>query len=136
MNVLLAQRLSKSNGGARRRSPCRHFDHGVRLAALRAITGAKLYVQGGVPTIKAAATATGSCPPYVQAAITLLQSDNVTLTNEVLTGHVGLLEAARQVKHVARLVMAYRKASSADRVAFARAIGPTVLFDDTLVPAI
>jgi hypothetical protein len=96
MDVLFAQRSSKGNGGARRRSARRHFDRGVCLAALRGITGARLFIEGGAPTVKAAAAATGSCPPYVAAAIALLQGNDTTLTNEVLSGRIGLLEAARR----------------------------------------
>jgi hypothetical protein len=66
----------------------------------------------------------------------LLQSNDVTLIADVLAGRVGLLGAARRVKQVTQLIVAYRKATAADRVAFARTIGPTALFDDTLVPAI
>jgi len=78
----------------------------------------------------------GSCPQYVEAALVLTNSGDAELLRDVLSGHIGLLEAARRVKPVARLIAAYREATVADRVAFARAIGPTVLFDDALVPAI
>jgi hypothetical protein len=82
-----------------------------------------------------AATACGSCPPYVAAAVVLLKAENASLLGSVLTGTVPLLVAARQSRHAAELVAAYRQATAADRVAFAKAIGPTVLFDNDLVPA-
>jgi hypothetical protein len=58
------------------------------------------------------------------------------MLERVTRGQVPLPVAAKQVKQVADLVSAYRLASSAARVAFARTIGPTTLFDSALVPAI
>jgi len=133
---LLAHHGPKHNGNGRRRSARRRFDDDICLAPFRAINGAKLRLRGDASSVKEAALATGSCPPYVVAGIVLLQSNDVTLIAEVLAGRVGLLEAARRVKQVTQLIVAYRKATAADRVAFARIIGPTALFDDTLVPAI
>jgi NAD(P)H-nitrite reductase large subunit len=103
---------------------------------VRAVTAAKLYLTGQAPSVAAAALSCGSCIAYVQAALVLLKSENVAMLERVLCGQVPLLVAAKQLKQVAALVDAYRAAAAVDRVAFARAVGPTVLFDDTLVPAI
>src|SRR5262249_23237581 len=111
------------HNGARRRSPRRHFDHGVCLAALRGITGGKLCVQDGM-TVKAAAAASGSCPPYVMAAIALLQGDNTTLIDEALSGRVGLLEAERRGEEGAGPDAAYPKGNGGAQIAVRRALGP------------
>ena len=62
-----------------RQSARRHFRHGKRAAATRAFTGARLYLNGAVPTLAAAADSTGSNVAYVQAAIVLLKADNASL---------------------------------------------------------
>jgi hypothetical protein len=51
-----------------RQSARRHFRHGKRAAATRAFTGARLYLNGAVPTLAAAADSAGSNVAYVQAA--------------------------------------------------------------------
>jgi hypothetical protein len=109
---------------------------GQCAAAVGAVTAAGLYLAGHVPNLAVAAVCCGSCVTYVHAAITLLRSENATTLERVLQGQLPLQVAARQVKQLAALVDAYRTAAAADRVAFAKAIGPTVLFDSALVPAI
>jgi hypothetical protein len=118
------------------RSRHRHKRGGRCAAAVRAMTAAKLYLAGSTPSLEAAAFSCGTNPAYVRAAIVLLRSENATLLSRVLRGDLPLLAAAAQVKRVANLVEAYRTASAGDRVAFARTVGSTVLFDTTLVPAI
>jgi hypothetical protein len=109
---------------------------GQCAAARRALTAAQLYLDGKVPNLTAAALCCGSCRPYVKAAIVLLRSENSVMLERVRRGHIPLLAAAKQVKQVAALVDAYRSAGAADRVMFAKAIGPTTLFDSALVPAL
>jgi hypothetical protein len=91
-------------------------------------------LDGRAPTIKAAAMRCGSSVPYVRAAIALLRSENTSLITSVMHGDVPLLAAARGVGQLASLVAAYRQASAADRVAFAKVIGPSTLFENSLVP--
>jgi hypothetical protein len=117
-----------------RQSARRRFRHGQRAAAVRAFTGARLYLNCAVPTLAAAADSTGSCPAYVQAAVVLLKADNASLTAEVLDGRVSLLQAAAQVRRMVDLVTAYKLAQDPDRVAFARACGIETIFN-TLVAA-
>jgi hypothetical protein len=118
------------------RSARRHFRHRQRAAVIRACTAARLYLIGEFPSLEAAAVGCGSNIQYVRAAVVLLEAENATLFQQVLRGDISLLAAARQARQVGKLVAAYRKASAADRVAFAKAIGPTTLFDTALVPAI
>ena len=118
----------------RRQSARRHFRHGQCAAALRAITGARLYLKGATPTLAAAAESTGSNVAYIQAAIILLRADNASLVSDVLAGRVPLLQAAREAKRLVDLVTAYREAKDPDRVAFARACGVEAIFN-TLVAA-
>jgi hypothetical protein len=117
------------------RSSRRHFRHGQRAAALRAITGARLYLGGAVPTLAAAADSAGSCVAYVQAACILLKADNAALTTDVLAGRTSLLRAARSAKPVLDLITTWREAADPDRIAFARACGAEAIFD-VLVAAV
>jgi hypothetical protein len=130
--------MSKSSRGLphHRQSARRHFRNGHRAAALRAVTGARLYIGGSVNSYGAAAEACGSNPVYVRAAVTLCQSESSGLLNQVLKGSIPLLGAAAKARQLARLVDAYRAASTEDRVQFARVVGPTSLFDNTLVPSL
>jgi hypothetical protein len=126
-----------TNGSRHSRQSARaRFRHGQRMAAVRAITAARLYLSKSAPTQIAAAERCGSGVVYVRAAVTLLQSENATLINEVIAGRVPILFAAKQMRRLAGLVAAYRTASATDRVQFAHAIGPTTLFDSSLVPAL
>ena len=113
----------------------RHTRAGQCAAAVRATTAAKLYLAGQVPSVAAAALGCGACVAYTRAAVILLQSENATMLERVLRGHTPISTAAQQLKQVAALVDAYRTAAAADRVAFAKTIGPTTLFDTALVPA-
>jgi hypothetical protein len=130
--------MHRSNGTTQRRrqSARRHFKNGRRSAAVRAFTGAQLLRSKIAPSVAAAAERTGSTRSYVQAALAILAAENTSLIAGVINGGVPLLAAAREVKRLGTLVSAYRAASAADRVAFAKAVGPTVLFDSTLVPAL
>jgi hypothetical protein len=119
----------------RRQSPHQHMRHGVCAAALRAVTAARLYLSGTIPNLVEAAESCGSNVAYVRAAIVLLRSENSTLLDRVLRGHVPLLAAASQVERLVNLIAAYRAADVKDHVAFARAAGPERLFDE-LVQAV
>jgi hypothetical protein len=116
-----------------RRSTRRYFRHGQRAAALRAITAAKLYAAGAIPSLALAAASCGSNVQYVKAAVTLLKSE--ARLDSVLKGHIPLLGAATQAKRVADLVSAYRSANDQERVAFARACNAEKIFE-VLVKAV
>ncbi len=120
----------------RHRSSRRHYKGGQCAAALRAITGAKLYINNSIQTLAEAAISTGSNIRYVTAAVTLIKSENQILIDRVLRGHVTLLSAAAQVRRVADLVSAYRAASTDDLVALGRTVGPEQLFTNVIEPAI
>jgi hypothetical protein len=112
-----------------RQSARRRFRRGQRAAAVRAFTGARLYLNCAVPTLAAAADSVGSCPAYIQAAVILLKADNASLAAEVLAGRVSILQAAAQVRRMVDLVTAYKLAQDPDRVAFARACGVERIFN-------
>ena len=128
------------NGAHRRRQSRRPYRRqlrsGRRLAVVRAFTAARLYLAGAAPSLAAAAESCGSTTVYVRHAVILLRSENRSLCDAALGGRVPLHVAAQQLKRLGELVAAYRQASAADRVAFAKAIGPNVLFDTSLVPAL
>jgi hypothetical protein len=115
--------------GRRRRPGRRRFRD---LAALRAVTAAKLFATGSLPSMVAAAEACGSNP----AAIVLLKSENSVLIDRVLRGHVPLLTAAKEVRRLAEAVHTFRQLTLADRPVFTRIIGPGELFDTTVSPAV
>jgi hypothetical protein len=126
-------------GNSRRRhyrSSRRHFRDRERAATRRAVTAARLHLHGTIPVLSKAATACGSNTTYVAAAVILIKSENATLLNRVLAGHVPLLAAAREIKRLSDLVAAYRKTTANERVAFARTVGPTDLFEGAVVPAL
>ena len=113
----------------------RRMRAGQCAAARRALPAAQFYLDHRFPSLAVAALCHGSCVA-VRAAVILLKSENLVLLERVRRGHIPLLAAAKQVKQVAALVDAYRSAGAADRVMFAKAIGPTTLFDSALVPAL
>jgi hypothetical protein len=127
-------RLSRNK--KKSRSRYRRTRNGQCAAAVRALTAARHYLDHKVPNLAAAALCCGSSVTYVQAALILIKSENETLLERVRRNQMPLQAAAAQIKQIANLVNAYRAASAADRVAFARTIGPTTLFDSALVPAI
>src|SRR5262245_24106325 len=81
---------------------------GVCTAALRAVTAAKLHLDGKASSLDAAAISCGTCRGYVRDALIVLQSENATLLERVLFGHLPLPAAAKQARRVAALVDAYR----------------------------
>jgi hypothetical protein len=129
--------MKSSNGTAHpRRQWSPRFRDGYCTVAVRALTAAGLVIDGKAPTYRAAALRCGSTVAYTGAAVTLLRSENTSLMAKVAKGEVSLLAAAREVRRLAKIVAAYRAGSAADRVAFAKAVGPTILFDTSLVPAL
>jgi hypothetical protein len=131
--VKTADRKVKNGNGHHRRR--RRIRNGHRMAALRAFTAAMLYRENKGWNLAMAAASCGTNVAYVQALLTVLRSENITLLERVLTGEVSVLAAAREVGRLAQLVAAYRASNTADHVAFARAIGPGTLFDEAIVPA-
>lgn len=139
MEITLIDALRRSVQHPRRRQSHRRrrqVRHGRRLAAVRAYFAAHAYLERRVPSLTAAAESCGASLHYVQAMIVLVKAENTSLLKRVLAGEVPVLAAAKQTKQLARLVDAYRNASADEKVAFARAVGPTTLFDDSLIPAL
>src|SRR5262249_204762 len=116
----------KSNGKVptHYQSARRRFRGEVCAAALRAVTGARLYLDGAAPTVAFAANATGSCPAYIAAAIIILQSESKPLLDDVLCGRIAILAAATMAAPLAALMIAFRKASPQALTAFSITTGP------------
>jgi hypothetical protein len=132
-----ARRRANGRGGHRKyRSARRRFRSRRCAAVLRAITAARLMAMGLASSRQEAAASCGSCPAYVAAAVVVLKAENPILIDRVLAGRVSLLAAARQARPTSALVDAYRRASDADRIAFARTVGAVTLFDGAVVPAL
>jgi Arc/MetJ-type ribon-helix-helix transcriptional regulator len=91
--------------------------------ALRAVTGARLCASGQADNAAVAAACVGSTSAYVRAAVTLLRSEDEHLLDRVLRGELHLLEAAKSVRRVARLIDAYRGASEQDLIRATKIVG-------------
>jgi hypothetical protein len=127
-----------------RQSPRRHFRSGRRAAAVRATTGARLYLDGKAPSLAAAAEACGSNIHYVRAAVDLLQADDPTLLNMVMAGRVSLIGAADQRRQrrkvegitVSTAVACWRTWTREQRAEFGRGCGISDLWDCSISPVI
>jgi hypothetical protein len=122
----------------KRRSPRRYFYNGRRAAVLRALTAARLYCDARRATLADAAASCGSCIPYVKAANVLLRHEAThgALILKVVHGEIPLLTAAAQLRCLDTLVATYHKASTAERVEFAAALGVDVVWDQMILPII
>jgi hypothetical protein len=116
-----------------RQSSRRHFRGGVRAACLRALTGARLYLRGEFPTLEAAAAHVGSCKAYIEAAITLIESDDQKLIERVLCGDISILAAAESVKPLVMLLIGFAQASPRAKDAFFARTGCTADLGKKLV---
>jgi hypothetical protein len=137
-NLNLTAPRHAGNGKNRRtyRSARRHFHNGQRLAVLRALTAARLYLSGEAPTLEAAAASCGSSAIYVKAAVILIKAENSAMLTDVLVGVVPLLAAAKQLKRVPQLVDGYRRASTAELASFGEIIGADDFWDHVINPAL
>jgi hypothetical protein len=111
---------------------------GSRRAAVQALAGARLWLGAPIPlpTQAEAAVMTGSTRTYVQAAAVVIEHGDVTLIARVEAGHESLLQAAERVKNRVKLVRAFRTASPADLKDVGRSIGPELIFDRVVSPAL
>ena len=116
-----------------RSSRCR-FRNGQRAAVVRALTAAKLYLNGEVPTLEAAAACCGSSVVYVRAAVILIKAENSAMLMAVRAGTVPLRAAAKQLKQVAQLVDGYRKANAAELITFGKTVGAVAVWDNVINP--
>jgi hypothetical protein len=114
-----------------------HHTKRTRTATLRAFTGAKLRlgIPISAPSLNRAAILVSSTPGYISAAITIIKSEDSKLIERVKRGHIGILEAAAQVRNCAQVLSAMRKATPADLIAAAKTYGVDDLFENTIVPA-
>ena len=118
-----------------------HHHHGQspkRNLALQAFVAVYLLRERvfGVDTITKAAVATGTTRAAVHAALIIQQNGDENLAADVLQGRESLLRAADKVRGRVKLVEAFKNATPDDRIAFARVIGPTELFEAAVAPAI
>jgi hypothetical protein len=120
----------------KRRAYRRQIRYGIRGAALRAFTAARLLQREDFRSLAQAARACGSTPVYVAAALIVIKSEGTEIRQAVLDGRLSLLEAARLVRKSAELVAAYRAASQFDRVMLGRVIGASNLFEEAVSPAL
>jgi hypothetical protein len=120
-------RIQYHQGEAPRRDP-----------VVRAIIAADLLHKQayGIDTITKAVVIGNVTRPAVEAALTILQSEDENLLAVVLAGRMTLPHAAAKVRHRAKLIHAFKSASDIDRAAFGRTVGPAAVFDAAVVPAI
>src|SRR5262249_17073402 len=121
--MLFVKRPNRAYRRARqsRRSRSRN---GICLAAVRALTGAKLPLQYDI-TLLQAALSTGSNVHYVEAGEILIKSGDVSLIKSVVAGDIPILEAAKSVKAQVRAVEAIKAATSANLAAIYNETGLT-----------
>jgi len=120
----------------RYRSARRHFEDGNRRAVKRAFIAAGLYTRGNVPTLRAAAESCAVAVNYVRAAIVIRAVRDPSLEQAVIRGEVQLFAAAEAMKPLADLMTAATFADSHVKVAFTKAVGPAIVWDDFIVPAL
>jgi len=128
----------------RRRSPHRQFRNGRRAAAVRAFTGARLYLDKKAPTLIQAAEDCGSNVQYVRAAITVIEDGSLAEHALILTGDLPLLTAASEARlrrkaervTVEEAVASWRSWTPEQRVAFGRGAGISEIWDCAISPVI
>ena len=98
-------------------------------AALKAFLAAKLYIKGKAKTLQEAADDSGANVGYVAAAVVVVKSGNLSLEKMVLDGAMPLLVAAAWVKPAVQMTEVFKQSSAQQRVMFAQAVRPEVLFD-------
>ena len=127
-----------------RASARRYFRSGHRAAVVRATTGARLYLDGRVPSLAAAAEACGSNILYVRSAIVLLKAADPSLLKSAMAGLVSLPAAVDQERRrrkaarvtVDEVVQTWRAWTPEQRAEFGRGAGVANLWDDAIVPTI
>jgi hypothetical protein len=139
---MLERHLYRSPAPRRQRaSSRRHFRHGRRAAVVRATSGARLYLDGRVSSLAAAAEACGSNVQYVRAVIAVLEAGSLQEQALVLAGHLPLLEAANQARLRRKIpvddaVLAWRSWSPEQRIQFGRGAGISEIWDCAISPII
>jgi hypothetical protein len=98
-------------------------------AALKAIMAAKLYLKGKAKTLQEAADDCGVNVSYVAAAVAVVKFGDLSLEKMVLDGITPLLVAAAWVKPAVQMTEVFKRSSAHQRVMFAQAVRPEVLFD-------
>ena len=121
--------VARNGGNGHRHRVRRQIHKGVRLAAAHAFVGAMLVREKGF-TITDAADWSGSTTTYIVAMLTILDSRDEVLLDRVMTGLVGVLAAAAQVKGLTKLLTAFKVATTENKVAFRKTIGDDALFDE------
>jgi len=111
---------------------------------MRATTAARLYLNGTVPSLAAAAESCGSNVAYIRAAIDLLRADDPAALNLALAGWVSLTGAADQERRrvkAARItpdeaVASWRTWTPAQRAEFGRGAGVADVWDHAISPVL
>ena len=120
----------------RRQSARRHFRNGQRAAVTRAITAAKIYTAGSVPSLKSAAACCGSNIHYVRAAIPVIQSERAGLLGQVFSVASLSSEPLPTCNASLRVVAAYRRCDLQDLAALGRIVGAEFLVANVVEPAL
>src|SRR5262249_27039540 len=97
-----------------RQSSRAHTRNGICKAAVRALTGGELYLQGNM-TLEQVVITLGSNAHYVSAAVLLIKPTDTTLINEVVHGNISILAAAKLVEPQVRAFEAFEAACPTDK---------------------
>jgi hypothetical protein len=111
---------------------------------VRATTGARLYLDGAVPTLAAAAESCGSNVQYIRAAIDLLQAEDPSLLNLAMAGWLSLTGAADQERRRLKAeritpdeaVASWRVWTPEQRAEFGRGAGVADVWDHAISPVL
>jgi hypothetical protein len=129
---------ARANRTRRRSARRSQFRRGERRAVRQALTAARLRLGHPIKatSLAEAAEAAGSSVHYVEAAVWVLEAEDVVLLADVLAGGKPLLAAGAQARHRAALITAFRKASPHDRAVSGSTIGIDAVFDTMVVPSL
>src|SRR5262249_2128724 len=130
------RRQHRRRASRRYRSRRRSYKNGVCRAARRALAAGVMYLDNKGLTLRMAAELCGSNVAYVQAAIIILQTEDLALRDAVLSGKVPLLTAAAAMKSTAKLISAYRASDGADKFALGQAVTPEKVWTATILPVL
>jgi len=127
VTVYVNDRLHHHCGRSAKRNPASQALIAVYLLRERAV---------GIDAIVKAAVATGTTRTAVHAALIDLPNGDEDLAASMLKGRETLSCAANKVRGRVKLIEVFEIATSDDRIAFARVIGPDALFDNVVALAL
>jgi hypothetical protein len=107
------------------------FHNGTKLAAMRALSAARVVINEGM-SVAEASLWTGASTAYTTAFVAIFKVEDAALLKAALRGHVPVALAGMRAKRLLNLVKAYTAATAETKKAFRELIGQERLFDDLI----